>query len=143
MFQPLLSKFNKVDAISWTQYTPYFNDGDTCEFSAHVDNLSVHYDGEKYNEYETFDYGIIKDENDLKNHKIIKELRGYGKDVNIGEEGYILNEDLDINDITVSCEIKKVLSDIPEEFLKDLFGDHVEVKINKDGSIDVSEYEHE
>jgi hypothetical protein len=24
-----------IEAISWTQYTPYFNDGESCEFSAH------------------------------------------------------------------------------------------------------------
>jgi hypothetical protein len=24
-----------ITAITWTQYTPYFNDGDTCEFGVH------------------------------------------------------------------------------------------------------------
>jgi hypothetical protein len=24
-----------VEAVRWQQYTPYFNDGDTCEFSVH------------------------------------------------------------------------------------------------------------
>ena len=24
-----------IEAISWTQYTPYFNDGESCEFSVH------------------------------------------------------------------------------------------------------------
>jgi len=30
-----LDKYSFVDAIMWTQYTPYFNDGDTCLFSVH------------------------------------------------------------------------------------------------------------
>lgn len=25
----------EVEAVTWTQYTPYFNDGETCEFSVH------------------------------------------------------------------------------------------------------------
>lgn len=25
----------EVEAITWTQYTPYFNDGESCEFSVH------------------------------------------------------------------------------------------------------------
>ena len=29
MLKPILSKFNTVSGIWWTQYTPYFNDGDT------------------------------------------------------------------------------------------------------------------
>lgn len=24
-----------ITGVVWTQYTPYFNDGDTCEFSVH------------------------------------------------------------------------------------------------------------
>lgn len=27
-----------VAAINWTQYTPYFNDGDPCEFGAHLND---------------------------------------------------------------------------------------------------------
>lgn len=28
-------------SFSWTQYTPYFNDGDACEFSAHTEYPDV------------------------------------------------------------------------------------------------------
>jgi hypothetical protein len=35
-----------------------------------------------------------------------------------------------------------ILLEIPEEFYKDLFGDHVEVKINRDGTVETEEYEH-
>ena len=28
----ILSTSDKIETIGWTQYTPYFNDGDSCEF---------------------------------------------------------------------------------------------------------------
>ncbi len=30
-----------LKSVAWTQYTPYFADGDTCEFSAQTDYLEV------------------------------------------------------------------------------------------------------
>jgi hypothetical protein len=41
----------EVVTLGWPQYTPYFNDGDPCRFSAHVDSYSVYvngYSGERY-----------------------------------------------------------------------------------------------
>ena len=37
-----------VNAIVWTQYTPYFNDGDTCEFHVRSDDeiIGVQFEGE-------------------------------------------------------------------------------------------------
>lgn len=33
----LFDKHPKLESFSWTQYTPYFNDGDECCFSVHYD----------------------------------------------------------------------------------------------------------
>ncbi len=32
-FTEYFAKYPEVEALTWTQYTPYFNDGDSCEFS--------------------------------------------------------------------------------------------------------------
>jgi hypothetical protein len=32
-----------VLAISWTQYTPWFNDGDTCEFNVHAPGFTTNH----------------------------------------------------------------------------------------------------
>lgn len=37
----LFSTHPILDYFSWTQYTPYFNDGDPCEFSAHTDYPAI------------------------------------------------------------------------------------------------------
>lgn len=67
--RPLLAS-DDVVAIRWRQYTPYFNDGDICEFSAweptyRVDTEPViaDADDDEYDEYddgflETYDYRL-------------------------------------------------------------------------------------
>jgi len=32
----LFAKYPSLESFSWTQWTPYFNDGDTCYFSVHA-----------------------------------------------------------------------------------------------------------
>ena len=42
----LFATHSILERFAWTQYTPYFNDGDPCEFSAHVDYPEVNDDEE-------------------------------------------------------------------------------------------------
>lgn len=50
-----------VEAIAWRQYTPYFNDGDACEFSVHDFNFRLKgsdFNGEiEVEDFEDFSYG--------------------------------------------------------------------------------------
>lgn len=41
----LFSQYPDLISFGWSQFTPYFNDGDKCEFSAstYAEALSVHY----------------------------------------------------------------------------------------------------
>lgn len=41
LLAPLFEKFPEVAAVSWTQYTPYFNDGDPCTFRSNHDEPAV------------------------------------------------------------------------------------------------------
>lgn len=34
----LFESYPMLQSITWAQYTPYFNDGEPCEFSAHLDD---------------------------------------------------------------------------------------------------------
>lgn len=40
-YKPLFDKYPNVYGISWTAYTPYFNDGSPCSFSSCHGDLSV------------------------------------------------------------------------------------------------------
>src|SRR4051812_44393113 len=44
----LFEKHPKLENFNWRQYTPYFNDGDPCEFSVHRDELDFEYDGKEF-----------------------------------------------------------------------------------------------
>lgn len=67
-------------------------------------------------------------------------------------QGY---DDIDINEVNywddenreerkpVYEELSDILTSVPEEFYKDLFGDHVEVIINRNGAVETEEYEHD
>jgi hypothetical protein len=35
IFQPFLAKYPEVDNVYFTAYTPYFNDGDPCQYNVH------------------------------------------------------------------------------------------------------------
>lgn len=39
-------KYPQLRQISWTAYTPYFNDGETCEYSSHHRSPELEIDGE-------------------------------------------------------------------------------------------------
>ncbi|ANF51743.1 hypothetical protein A0O34_15060 [Chryseobacterium glaciei] len=120
IFKPLFEKSEKIQSVGWRQYTPYFNDGDECTFSANTDDLIIN--GE--------DSGDMEAENDFFN----KEIWDGGTKLNpnyIESEGNIIEE------------FQKALSEIPEEFYKELFGDHIKVIIERSGEIKTEEYNHD
>lgn len=98
-FRELLEKHPVVQKIMWTQYTPYFNDGDECVFSVHEPEI-----------------------NDLCSWQI-------------GEsESQALK--------TAADEAEKLINMLPEDLLQDVFGDHVQVTVTRDG-ITVDGYNHD
>lgn len=47
IYKSVFESFPNIAAIVWTQYAPYFNDGEPCEFSVHDVNIvekSPHFD---------------------------------------------------------------------------------------------------
>ena len=43
-YKYIFEKYSKLESFGWTQYTPYFNDGDSCVFSAQVGYISINGD---------------------------------------------------------------------------------------------------
>lgn len=103
-------------SFGWTQYTPYFNDGDECTFTANDSYPSM-----------TF----------LVNGREEKFDTNYGDD-------YTENPVTTQEEVTTASEVLRTFFKIFEdEDLKDAFGDHCEITVNRDGTIDVEEYEHD
>lgn len=96
-FRELFEKVPELESVSWTQYTPYFNDGDICEFSCHL------YDA-KLNDTDSWDFY---------DHNTRQRIPS-------------------IHDNKIVKEYLQELREIPEEFFKDIYGDHSEITFKRD-----------
>lgn len=146
MFKELFEQSEVIKSISWTQYSPYFNDGDECTFSAHTDDLYVN--GEYSDEVDwlsPYNYGKIQTEKDMVTNDLLadKVNRSWYKGKQIGQEGLVINPDYNEKEANIYAQFVDILSSIPDEFLEDLFGNHAQITINSDGTISVDEYDHD
>lgn len=147
-FVPITKEFFNevplVQAVVWTQYTPYFNDGDECVFTVYEptfvvsgfdpDELESVYTYEDEDKYKTLRTGDWR--RSIENYKTyntdwakssIEKLEQNIKDY----PGY----DAKITDFANFLQSN-------EELLKDLYGDHVAVYLTKDNVV-VEEYDHD
>jgi hypothetical protein len=116
-FGPILQKAlvaPGLEAIRWRQYTPYFNDGDPCEFSIHGASFKFEDSAEDGGEYEDG----FEDAWSL----------GYNKDPRFTQ---------DLADVEAAVEGGAFY-----DVLLEAFGDHAEITVTKD-KIDVEFYEHD
>lgn len=113
-----------VNALRWTQYTPYFNDGDACVFSV-GDVYFTNAKGEQLDDVSS--WGEYE-----------------GDDENVWTESYISylagKEGVDI----ASCRFlsEMISSSEMEDIMYNMFGDHVCVTASREG-IDVTDHHHE
>jgi hypothetical protein len=97
-------------SISWTQYTPYFNDGDACSFSSYHDYPAITF---KLQDEDGEDVEVEFDENS-------------------GEEDPDDYEEADA--IRAAAEsAADFLGNFEEDEFEALFGDHVKVTVTPDG----------
>jgi hypothetical protein len=104
-----------LESFAWNQYTPYFNDGDTCYFRVSSDFESMKINGEDVYDWE---YDSRRD----------------------GGVGY---HHPDFPDGTLASDLENLIGSFEEDTLLKIFGDHVEVTIARGGKTSVEEYDHE
>jgi hypothetical protein len=154
-----------VQSFSWTQYTPYFNDGDACEFSANVEDYTLNtVDGQEFDCSWSIEQKIKK----LKNSPAInaalevqiesleqkKKLAAATEDYAEAErckkqieslrDQYVAPGEVESLEklLVVYKSINEILCAFDKDSFKMLFGDHVQVTVSKD-SINVEEYNHD
>lgn len=121
-FKAFFAKNPQIDSLRWTQYTPYFNDGEECIFSRSEFDARVVLDKKSKNEVGTAEV-ISATETD--------------------DDGFIAGWDIDGD-----TPLGKTLGDFEETFasvddvFKEAFGDHVQVVATRKG-FKVEDYEHE
>jgi hypothetical protein len=134
MTQVFFSENPAILSIGWDQYTPYFNDGDPCVFSANI-------------EYPAFTFKA-KDGKTLAYNAGGCELTEPGTAVR--DEDVEYSEDNDLDQTPYEKEISrhekavvKFLKTFDDDDFEQMFGDHVQISVNNKGKITVEEYEHD
>jgi len=122
-------QFPAVDSFSWYQYTPYFNDGDACNFSVCADESSIELnEGDDDDDYEgDDDYDDEESEDELE------------------------FPDAEASEVVLTSEMKKsakeaaseLIANFDDEMLEHLYGDHVKITIHRDGTATTDEYYHD
>lgn len=109
----IFAEHPELESFGWNQYTPYFNDGDTCTFSA--DEVNIINGNREYGDDDWWAENVSS---------------GWGKDV---KRGPLFKAWEKASDLVASC---------PLFLLEMTFGDHVTVTVTRNG-IDTEDYDHD
>lgn len=141
-------------SFSWTQYTPHWNDGDSCEFSAHTDYIYIDEEEEENDLYnaEIDLKELKKKEKTIKNLLAeIDSLKKQGKKQDDWEIKHKQNRIEKLNQLNLEevekrfnflRDINDLLGKIDQDTFERMFGDHVKVKVTAQG-VETEEYEHD
>lgn len=116
----MFEKHPQIKTIYWAGYTPYFNDGDTCEFTVHdvhfspveLDEIDGPYYGEEVEDESMADFGTYNSV-----HRVSDEMKA---------------------DMKAFSEFMEQSADV----LLDLFEDHHFVRVSKDRTVR-EDYDHD
>lgn len=138
--------YPEVEALQWSQYTPYFNDGDSCEFSVNDLNVLTSEEVEglengEIDRHELYENNPFEKPSDYvyrnaKDEYYANQIKTWDDRVaKIGEDRI---KELDEG----VKKFKKIFGSISDDTMLSLFGDHVQITVTRKG-IDVDEYDHE
>ena len=128
-YKYIFEKYPTLESFGWSQYTPYFNDGETCIFYANTSYLSVNEE--------------CVDEADWSQKTKVLNWGTWNKDTK-KYEGRVEEDNVDYDPILTeaSNEIVNFLEQFDNDFYLIKFGDHAEITVNKNG-VDISDYDHD
>lgn len=137
IFSGIFEKYPELVQFSWNQYTPYFNDGEPCEFTARIDDLSIN-DEDERGTGDTMWVQVDREYHYVDIHTRAMHRYDGGVKKHMGKyEGDIPWETYAAN------SIGKILRVFDEEILQRAFGNHVKVTIHRDLGVTTDQYDHE
>lgn len=131
----VFEKHPKLKSWAWHQYTPYFNDGDVCEFSVYDYYIDVDYEG--FPKEELSDSGLAE-----LNESSFDDCGNYKKYTRNYKTGNYDSIPINIPGLADAHKDIRIIMDIIKENAEDIFGDHARIVVSKD-SIKVEKYDHE
>lgn len=123
----LFNAYPQLKSVSFHAYTPYFNDGDTCEYRVSLDYPLIN----GYDEHESDEYG----DDSINIWKQSHEMLGYG----VGAKP---NPSYNPYAKQIINNVKAFFRAFEEEIYKDLFGDHVTITVTPN-EVTTKTYDHE
>lgn len=109
----------QIKSVSWTQYSPYFNDGDACTFSVH-DVYFATDDNEDWEDYREID-----------NTNVFS-----GCIYDVRKQKFLTKEQIEI------CEKLDAMIACNEDFMESMYGDGVMVILRPSG-IETQNHDHD
>lgn len=127
-----------ITGVVWTQYTPYFNDGDTCEFSVHEPTFTNAPLDElhevRWGEYEGETEGVWACER--VDHVLTSDREWYK------ETAETIRAAGGVDPASCALFSTAINSSEMETVMQAMFGDHVKVIATREG-FEVEEYDHD
>lgn len=128
LFKAFFDAHPEVKTVHWTQYTPYFNDGDECVFGVH----DVHFTKTLFTELNEREHAWGEEDDGIVIDRLWDDATR--KFVKNDIDQTLVN---DMNKLSSIC-----MGSANEDVMKAMFGDHVWVKAHANG-FDVEEYSHD
>jgi hypothetical protein len=151
-FKDLFDKFTEIRSVVWSQYTPYFNDGDTCTFSVHEfdvnigtdEDLQKQIDEKKLAMKAAADAGEYKSAQKIRDEveDLMGRLGGDDDDYGYGESLYALARSKDPRENDIADAVRFLQRELPDDVLESVFGDHVRIVATRQG-FKVTEQDHD
>lgn len=128
VFKSFFDSYPEVKTIHWTQYAPYFNDGDECVFCVH----DPYFTRTEYTELEDREHAWGEGDDGIVETRVWDEV----------EECYV-DANIDPNLIRDMKAFSKILqSDANEDIMHAMFGNHSWVKAHR-GGFQIDDYDHD
>lgn len=164
LFNEIIGEFfaenPEIVSIRWEQYTPYYCDGDVCTFRSNHDypTISIMVDGQEWSYDSNHGELLIDGEapngpEDLIrtfNSMGVDEFKKNGKTYTFDKKTqtvYINGDAMKTYDESIFDPFEKKVKAFMKHFEDDdllvMFGDHAQVTVHRDGTIEVEEYEHD
>ena len=140
-FKQFFELVPEAKSIAWTQYTPYFADGDECVFR--VNDYELHESEDP--DYEYGDGGIrLNRPGEYYYESAKKEPNGWAAQSIKQYEDTVVNFGgiERVNEIKKAMQLLDSIFSLGDDFFKDTFGNHVKVVMTKDGT-DIQDYDHD
>lgn len=130
MAKELFQAYPELKSFGWTQYTPFFNDGEPCVFSSNHDYPTINGNDENSGNNEQ-EEGVIDIVSDSEETRCDSST----------DWKYVPNETYNPYYGEIVTTLKEFLNLFDDDDMKGLFDNHVTVTITEEGSF-TEEYDH-